>query len=81
MATHEERQQAARWLDKAMEFHRSSMAACLVGGGLIVAALLEAASPWVGACVLGMAGVGYGVGELYTRAARRVLNSAYRPRR
>lgn len=78
MATHEERQQAGRWLDMAVEFHRSSMAACLVGGGLVVAALLGAMSPWAGACVLVMAGIGYGVGALYTRAARRLLNSAYR---
>lgn len=78
MATHEDQQKAGRWLDMAVEFHRSSMAAALVGGGLIVAALLGAASPWAGACVIGMAGVGYGVGTFYTRAARRLLNSAYR---
>lgn len=78
MATHEEREEAARYLDKAVEFHRSSMAACLVGGGLIVATVVGPVSSWAGACVLGMAIIAYGVGALYTRAARRILNAQYR---
>lgn len=77
MPTHDDKQKAGRLIDRAVELHRSSAAAIVVAGGLLIPSYFGVVSAWVGVSVLGMAALVYFVGEWHTRAARRIMNSRY----
>lgn len=78
MPTHDDKQKAGRLLDRAVELHRSSAAAVVVAGGLLIPSYFGVISGWVGASVIGMSIIVYGVAELHIRAARRIMNRQHR---
>jgi hypothetical protein len=58
------------------------MAALVVAAGLAPPAvfLADMSLGWAGLSIVGAAALMTGIGELFLRAARRILNAQYRPR-
>lgn len=78
MATHEEQQQARRHLDRAADWHQCAFAGLAVATWLGIGAVFWGEIVWPAASVGAGSLLTWAVGELYIRAARRLLNAQYR---
>lgn len=76
MATHDERQKASRLLNKGEEITRAGIPLVLAGGAIGIAGYIQGNDDilWAGiACIMASA-LAQGAGELYLKAARRIMD-------